>query len=108
MNVSIMKYFLCDRKGNLSVMFSLALVPLTCLIGMGVDFGQSARRKATLDAIADSASLAGVTPSMLAQSDQTSINTASTLFNSQATTVAGIGATTLSVNAQDNGLSRTV
>ncbi len=105
---NLMKYFLRDSKGNLSIMFSLTLVPVACVIGVTVDFSQSFRRKAMLDSIADSASLAGVTPAMLAQSDQTSINTATTLFNSQASSVAGIAGTTLSVAAQDNGLNRTV
>jgi Flp pilus assembly protein TadG len=108
MSASRVKRFLRDRKGNLSVMFSLTLIPVTCMIGVAVDFTQSARRKATLDAIADSASLAAVTPSLLAQSDQASINTATTLFNSQASSIPGIGAATISVNAQDSGLSRTV
>jgi hypothetical protein len=44
----------------------------------------------------------------LAQSDQASIDTATTLFNSQATTIAGVTGLSLSVNAQDSGLSRTV
>src|ERR1700738_1113616 len=56
--------FLCDRKGNLSAMFALTLVPVAGLIGMGVDFTLSAKRKAMLDAIADSASLAAVRPAL--------------------------------------------
>jgi Flp pilus assembly protein TadG len=100
--------FLRDRKGNLSAMFALTLVPVAGLIGMGVDFTLSAKRKAMLDAIADSASLAAVTPALLAQNDQASINTATALFNSQVTQVAGIGAVTMSVNVTDAGLTRTV
>src|ERR1700720_531271 len=108
MNRRALHRFLRDREGNLSALFALSLVPVAGLIGMGVDFTVSYRRKAMLDSIADSASLAAVTPAMLAQSDQTSINTATTLFNAQASAVDGIGGTTLAVAAQDNGLSRTV
>src|ERR1700691_3573510 len=108
MNTGIVKTFLCDCKGNLSVIFSVTLIPVVCMIGVAVDFTQSARRKVALDSIADSASLAAVTPSMLSQSDQTSINLATTLFSAQASSVAGVVGTTLSVNAQDNGLNRTV
>src|SRR5579864_9557771 len=100
--------FLRDRRGNLSAMFALTLVPVAGLIGMGVDFTLSAKRKAMLDAIADSASLAAVTPAMLAQNDQASVNAATALFNSQVTQVPGIGGVTLSVNVADAGLTRTV
>jgi Flp pilus assembly protein TadG len=99
--------FLRDREGNLSAMFALTLVPVAGLIGMGVDFTMSAKRKAMLDAIADSASLAAV-PAMVAQNDQASVNAATQLFNSQVTTVPGIGDVTLSVNVTDSGLTRTV
>jgi Flp pilus assembly protein TadG len=100
--------FLRDRKGNLSAMFAMTLVPVAGLIGMGVDFTLSSKRKAMLDAFADSAALAAVTPAMLAQNDQASITAATTLLNSQGTQVPGIGAVTLSVNVTDAGLTRTV
>jgi Flp pilus assembly protein TadG len=108
MKTGLLHRFLHDREGNLSVMMTLALIPVVGLTGIMVDFTQAARRKATLDSYADAASLAAVTPSMLSQTDQASINTATTLFNSQATSVAGIGGVTLSVTAQDSGLNRTV
>ena len=104
----ILKRFLHDDQGNLSVMFALTLVPVVGLIGMSVDFTMSSKRKAILDAIADSASLAAVTPAMLSQGDSASITAATNLFNSQVGSVMGIGTTTLSVTASDSGLSRTV
>src|SRR6202163_3447989 len=108
MNYRALHRFLRDRQGNLTSMFALTLIPVTGLIGMGVDFTTSSHRKAKLDAIADSASLAGVTPAMLAQPDSASINAATTLFNSQASTISGIGAITLNVTPTDAGLTRTV
>jgi Flp pilus assembly protein TadG len=104
----ILKRFFRDDRGNLSVMFALTLVPVVGLIGMSVDFTMSSKRKAILDAIADSASLAAVTPAMLSQGDSASITAATNLFNSQVGSVLGIGTTTLSVTASDSGLSRTV
>jgi len=89
-------------------MFALSLVPVISLIGLGVDFTNSSKRKATLDAIADSAVLAAVTPAMLSQNDSASVTAATTFFNAQASSVAGIGAVTLSVTTQDSGLSRTI
>src|SRR5580700_12332244 len=101
-------HFLLDEGGNLTTMFALTLLPVLGLIGITVDYTQSSTRKATLDSIADSASLAAVTPALLAQTDQASINVATTLFNSQVSAVKGIGPVTLSVTASDSGLNRTV
>jgi len=52
--------------------------------------------------------LAAVTPAMLSQNDSASVTAATTFFNAQASSVAGIGAVTLSVTTQDSGLSRTI
>jgi Flp pilus assembly protein TadG len=108
MNRRTFDRFLRDDAGNLSVVFALTLVPVVGLIGMGVDFSMSSKRKAILDAIADSASLAAVTPAMLSQTDSASITTATNLFNAQVGSVSGIGSVTLAVSASDSGLSRTV
>jgi Flp pilus assembly protein TadG len=103
-----LRRFLRDEKGNLSVMFALILVPAVGLIGMSVDYTMAAKRKALLDGIADSASLAAVTPAMLSQTDQTSIDAATALFNSQVSSIRGVGNVSLQVTPQDNGLSRSV
>ena len=108
MNPTVLQRFLGDSGGNLTTMFALTLLPVLGLIGITVDYTQSSTRKATLDTIADSASLAAVTPAMLASTDQASIDVATTLFNSQVSAVKGIGAVTLSVTASDSGLTRTV
>jgi Flp pilus assembly protein TadG len=83
--------FAADQAGNVSLLFALSLIPVMGIIGMGIDYSQLSRRKATLDGLADSASLAAVTPSLLSQSDQASISTATNLFNSQASAINGIG-----------------
>ena len=108
MNPLVLQRFLGDSGGNLTTMFALTLLPVLGLIGITVDYTQSSTRKATLDTIADSASLAAVTPAMLAQTDQASIDVATTLFNSQVSAVKGIGPVTLSVTTSDSGLNRTV
>jgi len=104
----ILQRFFRDDGGNLSAVFALTLIPVVSLIGVGIDFTNSAKRKATLDAIADSASLAAVTPSMLSQNDSASVTAATNLFNAQVSSISGIGPMTLTVSTQDNGLSRTV
>ena len=108
MNIEALQRLARDEDGNLTPMFALTLLPVLGLVGITVDYSQSSARKAMLDSIADSAALAAVTPAMLASSDQVSINTATTLFNSQAPLVKGVGPITLDVTAADNGLTRTV
>jgi Flp pilus assembly protein TadG len=108
MYAQYLRNFLRDREGNISVLFTLSLIPIVGLIGVGMDFTQATHRKITLDAYADAASLAAVTPALLAQTDQASIDTAKTLFNAQAALLPGISGINLSVTAQDSGLNRTV
>jgi Flp pilus assembly protein TadG len=64
MHVALQR-FVHDQDGNLTPMFALTLLPVLGLIGMTVDYSQSSARKVMLDSIADSASLAAVTPAML-------------------------------------------
>jgi Flp pilus assembly protein TadG len=108
MKNAALQRFLRDSGGNLTSMFALTLLPVMGLIGISVDYTQSSTRKAALDGIADSAALSAVTPAMLAKPSQSSIDVATTVFNSQTSLVNGIGPVTLSVTATDNGLSRTV
>jgi Flp pilus assembly protein TadG len=103
-----LRRFFCDDRGNISTIFSLTLIPVVGLIGISVDYITGSGVKARLDSIADSASLAAVTPALLSQTDQASIDVATTLFNSQAALVQGIGNTSLTVTPQDSGLQRTV
>jgi Flp pilus assembly protein TadG len=108
MNIEALQRLVRDEGGSLTPMFALTLLPVLGLVGITVDYTQSSARKIMLDAIADSAALSAVTPAMLASSDQVSINTATTLFNSQASLVKGVGPISLSVTATDSGLTRTV
>jgi Flp pilus assembly protein TadG len=100
--------FLRDEGGGLATMFALTLIPILILTGITIDYTQSSNRKLRLDGMADSASLSAVTPAMLAKPIQASIDVATTVFNSQASLVKGVGTVTPTVTATDNGLSRTV
>jgi Flp pilus assembly protein TadG len=108
MNIEALKRLARDEEGNLTPMFALILLPVLGLVGITIDYSQTSARKVMLDSIADSAALAAVTPAMLASSDQVSINTATTLFNSQSPLVKGVGPITLNVTTADSGLTRTV
>jgi Flp pilus assembly protein TadG len=108
MNRQALYRFLRDDAGNLSAIFALTLVPVLGLIGVGIDYSTAAKYKATLNSIADSASLSAVTPAMLSQTDTASVSAATSTFNAQTSGLSGIGAVTLTVTTQDQGLQRTV
>src|SRR5262249_33705739 len=63
-----------------------------------------------LDAAADAAALAAVTPAMMASADAASIAAAQNVFNAQATGISGLNYNTgnLNVAVTDNGLNRNV
>ena len=90
------------------MIFAISLVPLIYLTGMGVDYGSAAMREAQLNAIADSASLAAVTPAMMNQGDSTSVTAATNYFNAQATSLIGVNSPTATVTVADSITTRTV
>lgn len=102
--------FVRSTRGNVAIIFALSIVPLLYLTGMGVDYSSAALREAQLNAIADAASLAAVTPSMMASTDSASITAATNTFNAQASQLSGVNytATNLSVSVSDSITTRTV
>ena len=109
MTVAALRRFAGDRKGNVAIIFALSLMPIALLTGMGIDYTSAASKKAMLDAAADAAALAAVTPTLMALPSASSITAAQNMFNSQVTNIPGLsGAPTPTVNAVDNGLKRTV
>jgi Flp pilus assembly protein TadG len=91
-------------------MFAAAAIPMVYLTGMGVDYTLAAQRQAKLNALADAAALAAITPQMMAQSDANAIAAAKNMFNAQATTMQGVNydPSKLSVTVADSGAQRTV
>jgi Flp pilus assembly protein TadG len=109
MTVGALRGFAGDRKGNVAIIFALSLMPITLLTGMGMDYTSAATKKAMLDAAADAAALAAVTPTLMAQPSSASVTAATNMFNSQVSSIPSLSSTpTLTVNASDNGLKRTV
>lgn len=106
-----------DRRANVAMIFALTSIPIIFAVGMGIDYTSAARRQTKLNAAADAAALAAVTPLML------STNTCSTtvqcttstqslattgtsaacdaavnMFCGQASTVSGVSSVNLTVN----------
>ena len=62
------KQFIRDPKANVAIIFALSLVPIVLLAGMALDFTSATQKRARLNAAADAAALAAVTPKMASQS----------------------------------------
>jgi Flp pilus assembly protein TadG len=106
-----LRSFLRSSRGNVAMIFAISLIPLIYLTGMGVDYGSAAMREAQLNAIADSASLAAVTPSIMGtmnQGDQPSITAATNTFNAQVGSIAGVSNPSVTVTVADTITTRTV
>ncbi|HTW33773.1 MAG TPA: TadE/TadG family type IV pilus assembly protein [Rhizomicrobium sp.] len=106
-----LRRFLRSSRGNVAMIFAISVVPLIYLTGMGVDYGSAAMREAQLNAIADSASLAAVTPSIMgtiSQGDQPSITAATNTFNAQVGSVAGVTNPNVTITVADTITTRTV
>ena len=92
--------FTADRRGNVAIIFAITSIPILFAIGAAIDYTSAVRRKAKLDAIADTVALSTVTQSgnpmafspipgqgLNASQAQTR---AQSLFNSLAGTVSGV------------------
>jgi Flp pilus assembly protein TadG len=109
MSVAALRRFTGDRKGNVAIIFAFSLMPIALLTGMGIDYTVATQKKAMLDAAADAAALSGVTPTLMAQTSSASVTAATNMFNSQVTGIPGLAtAANPTINAVDNGLTRTV
>ena len=99
-----------DRRGNVAMIFGLVSIPLLFAIGMGVDYANNARRWSQMNAAADAAALAAVTPQMMMQSNAVAQAAATDMFNAQISGMTGLTfnpATNLTVTIGNSGLTRT-
>src|SRR5690242_2954507 len=67
--------FFRDRRGNISMIFGLTVVPLVVAVGTGVDYSLAARMKAKLQSAADAAAVGSISdnsPGYLAATQMTS------------------------------------
>jgi Flp pilus assembly protein TadG len=107
MMINLLRRFAQGRDANVAIIFALAMVPTIYLLGMGLDYASAYHRNVQLNAAADAAAIAAVTPAMMAQNSTVATTTAQNVFNATAATLSGLSATpTLSVTITNNGLVR--
>jgi Flp pilus assembly protein TadG len=104
----LMHRFFGDGRGNVAVIFALSLIPIIFLAGMALDFTAAMQKRTSLNAAADAAALAAVTPAMMGQSVATAQTAANNIFMAEASTVAGVNYSAPTINITSSGLTRTV
>jgi Flp pilus assembly protein TadG len=105
-----MRRFFRDRKGNIAILFALSLIPCVFLSGMALDFTIATQRRTLLNAAADAAALAAVTPTMMGQTSATAKTAATNAFNAVSSTVTGVTSVTptVTIASSNGGLTRNV
>ena len=78
-----------DRKGNVTLIFAISVVPILLALGSGVDYGLAMKRQARMNAAADAAALYAVTPAMMQQSATVAKAASIAFFNSQVAAIPG-------------------
>jgi Flp pilus assembly protein TadG len=99
--------FIRNLKGNVAIIFALSLIPIVFLAGMALDFTSATQKRARLNAAADAAALAAVTPKMASQSIAAAQAVAQAVFVGEASTVKGLSYSNPNINIVQNGLVRT-
>jgi Flp pilus assembly protein TadG len=106
-NKALLLRFFRSRDANIAAIFALAMVPTIYLLGMALDYTQATRKRSQLNAAADAAAIAAVTPAMLAQPTSAAVTVATNIFNATANSLPGLSAPpNLTVNITNNGLVR--
>jgi len=111
MSIAALRRFFDDRKGNVLITFAVLLIPTIYLAGMTIDYISATRKKAKLDALADAAVLAALTPNMLHQSSTVAQTAAQNVFNAQAKSLQGLNfdpKTDLTITVNDSITTRNV
>ena len=106
----MMRRFARDREGNVAIIFALSLIPAVFLAGMALDFTSATQKRVLLNAAADAAALAAVTPTNMGQTTTVAKTAATNVFNAMAANVAGVtnATPTVTVTSSNGGLTRTV
>jgi len=106
----ILWHFSRCGKGNVAMIFAVLSIPITLLTGMGVDYTLAIDRQVQLNAAADAAVLAAITPAMMAQTTDVAASAATDTFHAQASTITGVSyaPSDVSVNIATTGAKRVV
>jgi len=100
--------FIRDRKGSIATIFALSIIPIVFLTGLGLDFTSAVQKRTRLNAAADAAALAAVTPAMMTQSNSAAVTAATNMFNAASSGISGVTIAAPTVTVTNSGLVRTI
>ena len=81
-----------NRRGNVAMMYALVAPILVFGGGAAIDYGRAAQIHTKLNAAADAAALAALTPTMLQQSAETAHDASVSMFNGLTEGIPGLTA----------------
>jgi Flp pilus assembly protein TadG len=96
-----------DQRGNVAVLFGLAVVPLVLAVGAAVDYSFANSIRTKLNAVADAAALAVVNRSALSLSKGAAEKMARDIFNAQSADLERVTIRNVSATVTDGGNGRT-
>src|SRR5437667_4403187 len=103
----LVRRLLRHRKGNVAVIFALATVPVVFLGGMALDYAAAIQKLQSLNAAADSAALAAVSPALMTQTTSQAQTAATNFFTGQTSAISGVTVVAPAITVSQNGLTRT-
>jgi Flp pilus assembly protein TadG len=96
-----------QRNGNVAVIFALSLMPIVFLSGMALDYAAAIQKLQRLNAAADSAALAAVSPALMTGSTSQAQMVATNFFTGQVSAIPGVTSAAPVVTVTQTGLART-
>jgi Flp pilus assembly protein TadG len=102
----LLSRFAADRRGNIAIIFALALVPLLSFVGAAVDYSLAARAKAKLVAALDTAVLVATAKSEITKTTSAAQSDALNTFAGQMSAL-GLTTSAVSITVTDSVTTRT-
>lgn len=99
--MSSLNRFGSDAKGNVAIIFALAMFPVIGVAAMAIDYTLAGRRDTQLNAIADAAALMTTSPAGMALTAAAAQASAISMFNAQAALVGGASVTSPRITVTD-------
>lgn len=102
----LLSSFASDRRGNIAVIFALALLPMLSFVGAAIDYSMAARAKVKLTAALDTAVLVATAKTEITKSASTAQSDALNTFTGQLAALS-MSSTSVTINVVDSVTTRT-
>lgn len=102
----LLSSFASDRRGNIAVIFALALLPMLSFVGAAIDYSMAARAKVKLTSALDTAVLVATAKTEITKSASTAQSDALNTFTGQLAALS-MSSTSVTINVVDSVTTRT-